>query len=165
MSQDLINRHDCIEQWCICDVEKIAENFPFHAISILCTTIEVFGKCIHPEHGFDSVKTSEEDFNYAIDHLDAFKKYRNIPFNMYTQVRCAFAHTMMPNGNIKFSPDSFDKGSHTIGCRELLDDVKKAWEEVNTKPIATQRLGKKAASVEGGVTGGTPDLSSKYASH
>lgn len=153
MKKDWTNKKDFIEE-VINSVERIAEKEPYIAINILCMIIELFGKLIS-NHEIDKVGTSQADFEFAINELEAFKKYRNVPFNFYKQVRCSLVHILLPNDSISFSPTQNNLNKSTIGCKELLADITSAWKEVQENENAKKLLKKKGAIIDSGFTGGT----------
>jgi hypothetical protein len=122
-------------------------------VSIGCG-IEFLGKCIDTENPTDwNIEfQSAKNFRDAIHNLNAFKKYHHLNkcreltkkqcqdsghFDLYTEFRCAMAHSYAPNGKVTLSHGSREmanlvenNGIVNFNIDELYQDFKAACEEI-----------------------------------
>ena len=136
-------------------LSNLMEQQPFFAFVILSIIIEVFGRCINPASGIHVSGKSEEDFNYALEHLTSLRKYKDAPFNLYTSLRCNLAHALLAGSDIILTTEPSNLGKKKIGVRDFFNDINAAWEEVKKDEKAIERLRKKEIIISGPSSGGT----------
>lgn len=132
------------------NLESIVPSQPFLAFPLLSIIIELLGKCLSSS-SWDKRDESEKDFCNAINTLNGLKQYRKLNTKkinkkgkvvvkhkqevytnlLYTYLRCNMVHAFLPSPNIRLTSDNNDLDNKIIGCQELYNDIKSAWEELN----------------------------------
>lgn len=152
---DLTTTQEFIQKHIIEELPDVVERHPYFAFCLMGIVIEVFGKLITPGRSLGDTGTSEADFKYAIDNLEGFKDYRNIPLNLYVSLRCALVHRVIPGPDIELSPDGDEPTKREFGAKQMFERIKVAWAEVLLNAEAHSKLQKKGAVIAEGITGGT----------
>lgn len=122
---------------------------------LLGNGIEFLGKCIDSTaKDWDKKGASSENFNDAINRLQALKKYKPLinradGFNLYHELRCGLTHGMAPKSKISLSSADEAKnltefrGTVNFHIDELFDDFKGACEElINMEFPAEDKMSK-----------------------
>lgn len=138
------------------DTEKIKKDYPYHAFPIIAIGIEIIGRLACDEE-FDKSGVSGELFYKAIQtcpSLGAYKKYnadKNINL-LYKGLRCSMLHSFIPDG-FRLAPGKNDFSKDEIGCEELYNDVRKAWEYIRNRK--RESIKKVLFTVDGVSSGST----------
>ena len=152
---ELSSIKELLQKHLIDEMDEIVTNHPFHAFCLMGIAIEVFGKLIKPGREITDVGTSEEDFKYAIDNLEAFEDYRELPFDLFSSLRCSLVHQMLPGKDIILSPSIDAPKQRKLGTPQMYARVKDAWAEVLESEEAKKKIYKKGGVIKDGDTGGT----------
>ena len=129
-----------IKKYLVCEIHSILKEHPFLAMSLMSIGVEFLGKCLNYK-SVDEIKNngdhkSKENFNDAIENLNAFKEYKNLihskDIELYNNLRCGFAHTFMVKDEIilRDSKNDFNTKPITIGVGNFFDDFSEACMEV-----------------------------------
>jgi len=136
-----------IHQVFIMELGRIKDQYPYISFAIMATGIEFLGKCLDQssEH-WNVTGRSKINFEFAINNLEAFKKYRPFldRFKMHDSLRNGFAHSFVPKYSIGLS--SKDEAPHmlvygknydrlNLRCEDLYEDFRLACLEVIGMPF------------------------------
>ena len=149
------------------DMEDIVNNHPYHAFALLAIVIEVLGKCFNKSDDWYERGNSGNDFCSAINLLYGLEKYRKYSedkeYNrLYDVLRNGMLHTFLPKESITLSPNESDLSNNIIGCKELYQDIKNAWKEINEGSIHISKdLSKPVINITDENSGLTPDITYK----
>lgn len=120
------------------DTELFVNERPFHAFASLAVIIEVLGKCSNPNTDWQYYNVQVKDFDNALT-LPSLQKYKSLPFNVRSYLRNGMLHAFFPKNGVTLTNDRNDLPNNIIGCRELYEDIKAAWEEINSGRIQSQK--------------------------
>ena len=138
-----ITPKEFIQQVLINEVGEIHERFPYISFATMAIGIEFLGKCLSSEEDWNKQRQSQIDFEYAINNLNSFDKYRNFltKYELWTSLRNGFLHSFVPKNKLTLS--SKDEMPHLVEhdnenklnlkCEDLYSDFKLACEEVINK--------------------------------
>ena len=149
----------------IADTELIVTERPYHAFALLCSEIEILGKCLNSEPWHTKRKVKRDFFN-AINTLPELNKYKRYNSKtsggkdnnkLYDTLRCGIIHAGFPkDGSIKLINEYNDLNMDIIGCRELYDDIKKAWNNLkNNSTLCRKNLSEEVMNISGAVSAST----------
>lgn len=165
MNNGKITRQELFQQYVVQDSEELMEKYPYQTFLVLLVAVEILGKFILGEKDATTGQDigSKKAFYTAINDIDAFKPYRiynsskkGVKTNNLYSLRCGFAHILRPDGsNLKVCPDKNDFQNNTIGCKEFLDDIKKAWDYVKNRPDLKMKLNETVLEVAADSTTGS----------
>ena len=152
-----------ITKYLICEIRSILKEHPFLAMSLMSIGVEFLGKCLNYK-SVDEIKNngdhkSKENFNDAIENLNAFKEYKNLihskDIELYNNLRCGFAHTFMVKDEIilRDSKNDFNTKPITIGVGNFFDDFFEACKEVIK--LKSELMNEEFSYEENGYTGTT----------
>jgi uncharacterized protein involved in outer membrane biogenesis len=132
-----IKPKEFIEQVLINEVGEIYENHPYIAFAIISIGIEFLGKCLNNKEDWNFKGRSKTDFEFAINTLNSFSKYRNLNYNLQDSLRNGFLHSFTPKENITLS--SKNQQSHltvdlddklNLNCENFYLDFKNGCKEI-----------------------------------
>ncbi len=160
-----LTRREFFEQYVIKDSEELADTKPYHTFLVLLVAVEILGKMLLGETKIDKkgkVKDMESSkaFVEAINDIDALSPYRQFNYNntnsLY-KLRCGMAHSFSPTLKVTLGlgPDKNDLSNGVIGCKDFLEDIEKAWIEVQNRDDLEVDLDEKMLFVNNSITGGT----------
>lgn len=130
-----------IRQVFINELKVLQDSNPYISFAIIATGIEFLGKCLDSSAGHWNVsRKSKENFEFAINNLNSFKKYR--PYltthKLWDSLRNGFAHSFVPKYSLTLS--SKNECPHMVlhdndkrlnlRCEDFYLDFKNACEEV-----------------------------------
>ena len=138
-----LTRREFFEQYVIKDSEELVDTKPYHTFLVLLVAVEMLGKIVE-----------------AINDIDALSPYRQFNHertNYLYELRCGMAHSLSLTNNVTLSlaPDKNDLSNGVIGCRDFLEDIKKAWNDVQNRDDLNVNLDEKVLFVNNSITGGT----------
>ena len=144
------------------EMQDIVERHPYHAFALLSILIEVIGKSINNDDDWQHFEPKGKDFNAALTSCLALQKYQNIK-GLYGILRCGMNHAFLPKEGIKLAPDNNDLVNNIIGCKELYDDIKDAWDSIITGGTKSSKdLSKPIMSIEGPLSSITSSTESRF---
>lgn len=127
-----------IQQVLINEVGEIHLKYPYISFATIAIGIEFLGKCLSNEEDWNKSGQSKIDFEYAINNLTSFTKYRPLltSHGLWTSLRNGFLHSFVPKNTLTLS--SKDEMAHLIEhsgkmnlkCEDMYLDFKSACEEV-----------------------------------
>ena len=149
-------------QGVIDDMQDIVEQHPYHAFALLSICIEVIGKSINNDKDWQHFEPKGKDFNEALNLCPTLQKYQNVK-DLYSILRCGMNHAFLPKEGIKLAPDNNDLANNIIGCKELYDDIKDAWNGIITGAIKYSKdLSKPIMNIDGPLSSITPSAESRF---
>jgi hypothetical protein len=133
-----ITPKEFIQQVLINEVGEIHEKFPYISFATMAIGIEFLGKCLNSEEDWNKPNQSKIDFEYAINNLTPFEKYRDFlsEFELWTSLRNGFLHSFVPKNKLTLSSkDEMEhlrkhNGKLNLKCEDLYSDFKSACEDV-----------------------------------
>lgn len=160
-----LTRREFFERYVIKDSEELAETKPYHTFLVLFVAVEMLGKMLLGETKKDKkgkIRDTESSLAFfeAINDIDALSPYRQFNHNntnFIYKLRCGMAHRFSPKLNVTLSvgPDKNDLSNGVIGCKDFLEDIKKAWNDVQNRDDLKVNLDEKALFVNNSITGAT----------
>jgi len=129
-----------IQVFFIEQLESMVKSYPYHSFISMAAGIEFLGKVLSNRNDLHEAKHSREDFEAAINSLNAFAIYRQFSgkdkYNFYSSFRCGLLHTVTPMYGITLS--SKDEEAHLVEsgnrlnlrCEDFYKDFKSACIEV-----------------------------------
>lgn len=153
-----LTRREFFEQYVIKDSEELVDTKPYHTFLVLLVAVEMLGKMLLGET--NEKGKSKRAFVEAINDIDALSPYRQFNHertNYLYELRCGMAHSLSLTNNVTLSlaPDKNDLSNSVIGCRDFLEDIKKAWNDVQNRDDLNVNLDEKVLFVNNSITGGT----------
>lgn len=157
-----LTRREFFEQYVIKDSEELMDTKPYHTFLVLLVAVEMLGKMLLGETNKNG-KTrtgSKRAFVEAIKGIDALSPYRQFNHkgtNCLYELRCGMAHSLSLANNVTLSlgPGKNDLLNGVIGCKDFLEDIKKAWINVQNRDDLKVNLDEKMLFVNNSITGGT----------
>jgi len=133
-----ITPKEFIQQVLINEVGEIHERFPYISFATMAIGIEFLGKCLSNEEDWNKQGNSKTDFEFAINNLNSFEKYRDFlgEYELWTSLRNGFLHSFVPKNKLTLSSkDEMEhlkehNGKLNLKCEDLYSDFKLACEEV-----------------------------------
>jgi len=130
---------DFIQQVLIKEVGEIHISHPYISFLTMSVGIEFLGKCLNGINDWNRGGRSKDDFEDAINNLNAFSKYRPLlqSHDFWTSFRNGFAHSFVPKNTLTLS--SKDEDPHftdislpkiNLRCEDMYNDFKDACLEV-----------------------------------
>jgi len=130
-----------IQNVLINEIGEIHESHPYISFAIMAIGIEFLGKCLSTSENWNA-SNSKVDFEYAINNLEAFTRYR--PYvdshRLWDSLRNGFAHSFVPKNTITLSSKDQEEHLHpnsetqiNLKCEEFYKDFKKGCIEVINK--------------------------------
>jgi hypothetical protein len=121
------------------EVGAIHLQYPYISFAMMAIGIEFLGKCLNNYEDWNESGHSKEDFELAINSLNAFDKYRPLltSHNLWTSLRNGFLHSFVPKNTLTLS--SKDETAHLVAvtpikinlrCEDFYKDFKGACQEV-----------------------------------
>ncbi len=141
-----LTRREFFEQYVIKDSEELVDTKPYHTFLVLLVAVEMLGKMLLGET--NEKGKSKRAFVEAINDIDALSPYRQFNHertNYLYELRCGMAHSLSLTNNVTLSlaPDKNDLSNGVIGCRDFLEDIKKAWNDVQNRDDLNVNLDEK----------------------
>lgn len=150
---------DFLEKVLIEDLSDVVESHPYYAFSILCEIIEVLGKSMDTEPDWHKNTNRYQPFVKALS-LPSLQKYNIKQMRFYEKVRCGLLHAGIPENGIILTKEQNDLANLKIGCKELYEDVKKAWKYIDNNSLAKKDMSKALFTVIGPDSASTQTLCS-----
>lgn len=133
-----ITPKEFIQQVLINEVGVIHEKFPYISFATMAIGIEFLGKCLSSEENWNKPNQSKIDFEFAINNLNSFEKYRDFltEYELWTSLRNGFLHSFVPKNKLTLSSNGEmehlkeHNGKLNLKCEDLYLDFKSACEEV-----------------------------------
>ena len=132
-----------IQQVLINELSAVVKTSPWLGFICISSGVEFLGKCIDKAYptNWNQTGQSRQNFEDAIEKLNAFSKYRQLltrhNFDFYNEFRCGLVHTCAPKDNVSLShgieekPTIFGQtGEINFNADEFYEDFKSACEEV-----------------------------------
>lgn len=144
-------------------VEKVIDDIPYLSFVVLSVILEFIAKCRLSNFETDTRGKTKNNYNDAINKIEALKKYRYLSdckCDLYTSLRCPMVHSCTPKDDIILSPDKNDLENKTIGAKELYGDLRLAWKEILDDK--KDGLNKEIIIVTGVLSGLTTNTSMRY---
>lgn len=166
---------DFIDKFIVDGIKPVVDNQPYLAFILLSSAIEFLGKCMNDSNDWHKHGNSEYNFCNAIQTFTSFKEYKQAfgknttvkghkdvyENSLYWELRCAMVHALQPRSGIVLREGNNDLANNTLGCKDLYEDVIKAYEEVKAMyPNRTVSI-----YINGSETGATPTTITKIQSH
>lgn len=153
-----LTRREFFEQYVIKDSEELVDTKPYHTFLVLLVAVEMLGKMLLGET--NKKGNSKRAFVEAINDIDALSPYRQFNHkgtNCLYELRCDLAHRLSLTNSVTLSlgPDKNDLSNGVIGCKDFLEDIKKAWNDVQNRDDLKVNLDEKALFVNNSITGAT----------
>lgn len=153
-----LTRREFFEQYVIKDSEELVDTKPYHTFLALLVAVEMLGKMLLGET--NKKGNSKRAFVEAINDIDALSPYRQFNHkgtNCLYELRCDMAHRLSLTNSVTLSlgPDKNDLSNGVIGCKDFLEDIKKAWNDVQNRDDLKVNLDEKALFVNNSITGAT----------
>lgn len=126
-----------IKQIFVNELTDLSTKHHYISFFVMATGIEFLGKCLDSSAKHWNVGgRAEFNFFNAIDTLSAFEKYKPYKKMLYTDLRCGFAHSFVPKGNLTLSSKDemphmqINGGRLNLKCEDFYEDFKLACLEV-----------------------------------
>lgn len=129
-----------IQKFIVNDLSGIVNSHPYHAFFLLSAAIELFGKCMNPTPDWQATNSSDFKTALTLRSLQKYSGINGLPDKMYSSLRCGLLHACMPKSDIKLVSDKNDLDNSIIGCNELYDDIKIAWNELKQSPLCKKDM-------------------------
>ena len=133
LTQKNVSVKDFIDEYLINEIGEIKEKYPYHAFLLMAVGIEFLGRYLSG-YSWEQKGVSETAFNNAILELFPKGKYDN--FDLFHNLRCGLAHSLLMQGNLTLS-DKKSEGS--INCDEFYDDFVEACNKIIEMPPSNNR--------------------------
>lgn len=124
------------------DLNLIVSSNPYLAFFIMAGTLEFIARCKCQLEDFQDGSHTKGRFVEAINNIDALAAYRVLNFKdndkdnnlLYNSIRCGLLHAGIPDKGIILSAEKNDLEKKVVGCKDLYEDIKKAWAEIKNDP-------------------------------